>query len=56
VPIGIFVPVELNSLIVDIRVAPTSPQWFKELVQSLVDKFNMNLEVNQSSLDEEPLF
>jgi hypothetical protein len=55
-PQGIFVPVDLDSLFTDIRVAPTSSPWFKELVQSLVEKFGLKLKVGQSSLDDEPLF
>lgn len=55
-PKGIFVPVDLDSLLLDIRVAPTSNNWFKELVQSMLDNFGLNLEVKQSSLDEEPLY
>ena len=55
-PKGVFVPVDLGSLILDIRVAPTSSEWFKELVQSMVDKFGLKIEVHQSSLAEEPLF
>jgi hypothetical protein len=55
-PLGIFIPVDINSLLIEIRVAPTSHPWFKELVQSLVDKFDIKLTVKQSILDEEPLF
>ena len=54
-PKGIFVPIDLNSLLIDVRVALTAEPWFKELFQSVVDEFGIKREVHQSSLDEEPV-
>ncbi len=39
---GLYISVDLQTLIERIYVAPTAPDWFLELVQSVVDKYGMN--------------
>lgn len=41
---------DLNNLIDSIYVAPTSPMWFKETVESVLKKYGVNKPVIQSSL------
>ena len=50
------IPVDLDILIEKIFVAPTAPKWFYELVESILDKFGLEKEVIQSSLDEDPVY
>jgi len=51
---GIYVPVDLNILIDKIYIAPTSPKWQHELLESIITKFKLNKEVIQSGLDDKP--
>lgn len=53
---GIYVSADLNVLVERIYVAPTAPQWFHELIRSLVKRFNLNKPVVQSDLAASPLY
>lgn len=53
---GEYIPVDLGNLIEKIYVSPTSPTWFKELVSSITNKFNLKKEVLQSILSEDPVY
>ncbi len=53
---GILKTVDISSLINSIYVAPTAASWYKELVERIVQKYDLNKPVIQSSLDEEPFF
>lgn len=48
--------VDLVQLIQTIRVAPEASEWFYEIVQSVVNKYGLNIEVQRSQLDARPLF
>ncbi|WP_117161356.1 DUF2971 domain-containing protein [Paraliobacillus sp. X-1268] len=47
---GVNIPFDLNILIDEIYVSPTSPVWFKDLIESIVNRYNLNKEVIQSDL------
>ncbi len=49
---GQYVSVDLEILLDKIFVSPTAPQWFYELVVSMTDKYDIDVEVKQSSLAE----
>ena len=49
-------PVNLDELIDAIYVAPTSPEWFKVLVEKVLVRYDLRKEVFQSKLDESSLF
>jgi hypothetical protein len=53
---GIWKQVELSQLIENVYVAPTSPAWFRDLVEKMVERYSLNRPVRQSSLDEEPYY
>jgi hypothetical protein len=53
---GKVVPVNLDALIENIYVAPTSPSWFKELVEALSNKYGVRKNVVQSALDWKPIY
>ena len=53
---GVNVKVSLTLLIESILVAPFSPLWYRDLVKSILKKYNTNFDVQPSSLDNEPLF
>ncbi|MBI5697325.1 MAG: hypothetical protein HZC29_02260 [Thaumarchaeota archaeon] len=55
-PNGINIKVDLDKLIGQIYVSPRAPDWFKELVKSISDKYALNKPIESSSLDDRPLF
>ena len=52
---GLDVPVDIENLIENVHVCPTSNDWFKDLVQSVTTKYNLNLKVKRSSLSADPI-
>jgi hypothetical protein len=53
---GIPVSVDLDILIDRISLAPTSPKWLRELVESVIRKYGLEREVIQSSLSDRPAY
>ena len=53
---GIYVPVNLPVLIEKIYLAPTSPRWLFELVQSIIRMYRLEINVLQSTLDDVPSY
>lgn len=49
-------PVDLKTLIHEIRVAPQAPQWYWDLVTKVVSRYGVKAEPKQSELDEKPLY
>jgi len=46
---GIYVPVDLDNLIETIFVSPTAPRWFKELVESVLHKYDLTKTIVEQS-------
>ena len=53
---GLYVPVDLKRLIQRIYVAPSSPEWFYELVKSVTKKYEYNFDVVRSELDDSIIY
>lgn len=53
---GIFVPVDINTLIEKIYLSPSSKAWLFELTNSICNKYNLDKKILQSSLDTNPLY
>jgi hypothetical protein len=53
---GLYVPVDLDLLINEIYLAPTSPRWLQELMESVTAKYELKKKVYQSILDEKPIY
>lgn len=53
---GEYIRVDLSALIENIYVSPTSPDWFIELVQSVIKTYKMGFEVKQSHLEGDPVY
>lgn len=51
---GIYVKTDLNVLIDKIVVSPSVPDWFIDLVVSIVNKYGLQKTVEQSELSKEP--
>lgn len=50
------IPINLNALIEKIYVPPIADDWFKEIIESLVEKFGLNKKVERSMLEKDPIF
>lgn len=53
---GLGVKVDLNILVENIYVSPSSPQWFYDLVCSSIEKFGFKFNVKRSKLIDKPIF
>jgi hypothetical protein len=55
-PHGLLIPVNLETLIENVYVAPTAPYWFEDLAKSVLKKYGINKAIIKSSLDDYPMF
>lgn len=53
---GMAIPVGLELLIENIYISPASPQWFVDVVTSIVHKFGYSFPIRQSILNNSPIF
>lgn len=53
---GIYIQVDLDILLDNIYIAPTSPQWLLELVKSVTKIYKLDKDVLQSTLDDVPVY
>lgn len=53
---GVLFPVDLGSLVCEIRIAPQAPRWYSVLVSKVVHRYGIGVEPRQSELDAEPLY
>jgi hypothetical protein len=53
---GIYVKVQIDTLIDEIFVAPKSPNWFKELVENVPRLYGDQKDVKRTSLDDKVLY
>ena len=55
-PNGVYVPVNLDTLIEKIYIAPSTQPWVKSLIFSIIEKYGLNKDISQSYLDQNPVF
>lgn len=53
---GEYVYANLDTLIERVYIAPTAQLWFKELVKSIMEKYEVKLTLLQSNLDADPIY
>lgn len=53
---GRWVKMDLTKLIVEVFTAPQAEPWFRDLVQSVCDKYGLRMQVRQSRMDKDPLY
>ncbi len=53
---GIYVPIDINLLIKKVFIAPDSPEWFYDLVKSILDKYEFSFPLVQSDLKKDPVY
>ena len=51
-PGGMSIKCDLSTLVEQVYVSPAAPRWFKDLVASVLSKFDIHAPVHQSRLDE----
>jgi hypothetical protein len=52
---GLYVPVDIEKLVNEIYVSPTSPDWFLEVVSAVCDKFSLKRAPVRSDLLSSPI-
>lgn len=55
-PRRLTVPVDVERLIVRVRVSPVSSRWFTELVDSVIRRYGFKFAVAQSDIDGDPVY
>ena len=53
---GIYVKVALEKLLGHIYVSPNSPEWIVDVIRGVVHKFQLEVPVEQSGLNESPVY
>jgi hypothetical protein len=53
---GILVPVSVSELVTQVSVAPTTAEWFRDLVGRVTARYGYTFNVIRSSLDERPVY
>jgi len=53
---GLMIKVDVEQLIEQIYISPTAPDWFIDLVKSLIHRFGYTFNVVQSKLSVQPIF
>lgn len=53
---GKYIDINLNLLIKKIHLSPTSPFWFEKLIKDILKKYNLNIPVKKSTLNDISLY
>ena len=52
---GVSIPIELENFVNEIYVSPMAPYWYTEMLRDVLTKYDINIAINQSSLDKPPV-
>lgn len=56
-PSGMYVDIDIDELIENIHISPTAPDWFLDLIESVLERYGINTNcITRSSLDKDPVF
>jgi len=55
-PLTKAVPIDVSVLVQNVFVAPTAPNWFKDVVVGLCGKYHLQVPVHKSELDAKPIY
>lgn len=53
---GIVKSIDLDILIKNVIVSPFAPKWFEYLIQSILNKYEINIKVSRSEMTGKPIF
>jgi hypothetical protein len=56
IPDGLHVSVSLDTLVEKVYISPTAEPWFKELIISVMQKYQLSKSVTKSSLSDDPIY
>jgi hypothetical protein len=54
--VGDYVDVNLQTLVENVYVSPTAPEWFTNLVRSIMEKYGLEKTPRKSDLDNDPVY
>jgi hypothetical protein len=55
-PLGVEVPVDMDALIAEVRLAPATPPWVREVVESATRKYELSFSILPSAIDGVPVY
>lgn len=55
-PVGLYVPVDVQQLVVAIHVSPVAAPWLQEVVANVVEQYGLELPVVHSDLNRAPVY
>jgi hypothetical protein len=55
-PDGAIVDAALDKLLVEVRVAPTAPDWIANVVEDVTDRYGLAVKVRHSDLNRDPVY
>ncbi len=53
---GAYINVDINTLIEKVYVEPTAPEWFRELIEKVLNRYSINKELKYSELRKDPVY
>jgi len=53
---GLYIRIDIETLVEKIYIAPSAPDWFTELIKAVVNQYGYSFLIAQSKLDEQPVF
>lgn len=53
---GLYIPVDLMKLIKGVYISPYAPEWFVDVVKTVLRKYRLNIQISYSKLLEKPFF
>jgi hypothetical protein len=53
---GMLIPIHLDTLVHDVYVSPTAPEWYREAADDVARLYGLNAEIRKSSLDTDPTY
>lgn len=51
---GMYVQVDVEELVDEVRLSPNSPGWYRPLLESVIEKYDFDIPVNRSALNVTP--
>jgi len=55
-PRGLFIDVDIKTLVQSIVISPLAPEWFKSVIENMCTKFGFSFQVEQSNISTLPIY
>lgn len=53
---GLYIDIDIKTMIQNVYICPEAPNWFRELVEEVIKQFGFNFNVIRSELDSDPIW